>query len=171
MTLGGCAARATPSASTHDSVTSAGSETSPSSSSRAPDEHVADARDSLVPRTPGPLTRAEVETALTRGLGVFLARVDVSPAMTNGRFVGFRLERADDIDDWHSAGADIRIGDVILRVNGIRIERPEQALWAFERLRIARAIDVDLIRNGAPRTISTPIVDLVAQQSARVSSP
>lgn len=109
-------------------------------------------------RAPGPLNRAEVEAILTEGLGRFLARVAVSPVLARGRFVGFRLDAAEDLDAWHAAGADIRVGDVILRVNGIRIERPEQALWAFERLRIANEIAVDLLRGGAQVAVRSPIL-------------
>jgi general secretion pathway protein C len=116
-------------------------------------------------RPPGPLTRAEVEALLARGLGTFLARIEVSPVLDGNRFVGFRLDRAEDLAEWNASGADIRLGDVILRVNGIRIERPEQALWAFERLRIAPAIEIDLVRNGTPRTIRSPIVDAVMQHA------
>lgn len=116
------------------------------------------------PRPPGPLTRPEVEALVARGLGVLLSRVDVSPVLDAGHhFVGFRLDRAEDLADWNAAGADVHLGDVIVRVNGIRIEHPEQALWAFERLRIARSIDVDLVRNGTPVTIRSPIVDLATQ--------
>jgi type II secretory pathway component PulC len=116
-------------------------------------------------RAPGPLTRAEVEALVAQGLGTFLARVEVSPVFARGRFVGFRLDSAEDLEAWRAAGADVQVGDVILRVNGIRIERPEQALWAFERLRIAHAIEVDLLRDGAPRTVRSPILDSTARTS------
>src|SRR5262249_7488472 len=78
-------------------------------------------------RPPGPLTRAEVEALVARGLGSFLARVEVSPVLTGGRFVGFRLDAARDLAAWRASGADVCVGDVVLRVNGIQIERPEQA--------------------------------------------
>ncbi len=120
------------------------------------------------PRPSGPLTREEAERLVARGLGPFLARIVVSPVLAAGRFVGFRLDRAADLADWQAAGADIRLGDVILRVNGVRIERPEQGLWAFEQLRIVPAIDVELLRNGTPVRLRSPIVDRVA---ARASQP
>ncbi|MEI8259353.1 MAG: hypothetical protein WCJ30_27110 [Deltaproteobacteria bacterium] len=120
------------------------------------------------PRPSGPLTREEAERLVARGLGPFLARIEVSPVLAAGRFVGFRLDRATDLADWQAAGADIRLGDVIVRVNGVRIERPEQGLWAFEQLRIVRAIDVELVRQGSPLRLHSPIVERVA---ARASSP
>jgi general secretion pathway protein C len=114
-----------------------------------------------VPRPPGPLNRAEVDALLASGLGSFLARIRVTPVLSRGgRFVGFRLDNARDLDAWRASGVDIRVGDVIVRVNGIRVERPEQALWAFERLRIASAIEIDLLRDGTTTTVRSPIVDV-----------
>jgi type II secretory pathway component PulC len=82
--------------------------------------------------------------------------------------VGFRLEAARDLAAWNASGADIRLGDVIVRVNGIRIVQPQEALWAFERLRIAPAIEVEVVRNGATVQIRSPILDeqTTAQSSA-----
>lgn len=111
-----------------------------------------------VPR-PRLLTRADVERLLADGLGSFLSRVDVSPVVVRGRFVGFRLDGARDLETWRAAGVDLRVGDVIVRVNGIRVERPEQALWAFERLRIVSAVEVQLLREGTLLTLRSPIVD------------
>ena len=113
------------------------------------------------------MTRSEAQAFVAAGLGPFLARVQVTPVLDRGHFVGFRLDGAEDLDAWHSAGADIRVGDVIQHINGLRIERPEQALWAFERLRIAPAIEVEVLRNGAPMTIRSPILDSVAQNATR----
>jgi hypothetical protein len=110
-------------------------------------------------RAPGPLTRAEVDALVARGLGPLLARVRLSPVLDGGRFVGFRLDAAEDLGSWRASGADVRIGDVITQVNGIRIERPEQAMWAFQRLRIASAIDVDVLRDNARASIHSPILD------------
>lgn len=118
------------------------------------------------PRHAGPLTRADVEALLAEGLGAFLARIEVSPVIERQRFVGFRLDAAQDLEVWRAAGADIRVGDVIQRVNGIRIERPEQALWAFERLRIVDAVEVQLRRAGVLLTIRHPILD-AAPSAAR----
>ena len=71
--------------------------------------------------------------------------------MLNGsRFLGFRLEAAEDIATWNASGADIRVGDVIQRINGQTVERPEQALSAFQTLLIAPGIEIHGLRSGAP---------------------
>lgn len=110
-------------------------------------------------RAQGPLTRAEAQALVARGLGSFLATVRVSPVFQAGRFQGFRLDDAENLPEWQRAGADLRRGDVLVRINGVRIERPEQALWAFERLRVLPAITVEFLRDGQPRTLETPILE------------
>src|SRR3989442_13660 len=52
---------------------------------------------------------------------------------------------------------DVRVGDVVVRVNGKSIERPEQASDVFSSLRTAPALVVDLLRAGEPRTVSLSI--------------
>jgi type II secretory pathway component PulC len=105
------------------------------------------------------LTRALVEQTVSQGLGTFLSRVSVSPVLRDAQFVGFRLESAEDLDAWRAAGADLRVGDVIQRINGQTIERPEQALWAFDQLRIAAGVEVVGLRGEAPFRVYSPIVD------------
>jgi hypothetical protein len=105
------------------------------------------------------LTRALVEQTVSQGLGVFLSRVSVSPVLRGARFVGFRLEAAEDLEAWRAAGADLRVGDVIQRINGQVIERPEQAMWAFDQLRIARGLEVVGLRGEASFRVYSPIVD------------
>ncbi len=117
-------------------------------------------------RVPGVLTRADIEEFVAHGLGSFLARIDVSPVLDHGRFMGFRLDRADDLESWRAGGADIRVGDVVRRINGISIERPEQAMWAFARLRVSDAVEVVLRRGADEITVRQPIVDVPRNATA-----
>ncbi len=105
------------------------------------------------------LTRSLVEETVAQGLGAFLSRISVAPVLNGRRFVGFRLEAAEDLEAWRAAGADLRVGVVIQRINGQPIERPEQAMWAFEQLRIARAVEVVGVRGSAPFRVYSPILD------------
>lgn len=126
-------------------------ESAASSGSSASSASAASARTSL--------TRSLVEETVAQGLGAFLSRVSVAPVLDGRRFVGFRLEAAEDLEAWRAAGADLRVGDVIQRINGQPIERPEQAMWAFEQLRIARAVEVVGVRGSAPFRVYSPILD------------
>lgn len=127
--------------------------------------HLAGAEPPLVtgtppaPRAPTPansVRRSAVADIQTRGLGVFFQNVEVEdyPVMREGRFVGFRLRALN--PEW---GVDLKPGDVILRVNGMAIEHPEDAQAALKSLEKASALRVDFERDGKARTLELPIVE------------
>ena len=105
------------------------------------------------------LSRAELEGTVRAGLGAFLANVTVSPALSRGRFVGWRIERARNLVRWTRAGLGIHMGDVVTRVNGGALERPDEALAVFNALREAAELRVELLREGQPLTITLPVRD------------
>ncbi len=108
------------------------------------------------PRTEGTIDRAELDPVLEAGLGRFLGRVTTEPHLENGRFVGHRLTalRSDLFE-----GVDLRAGDTLLRVNGMPIERPEQALAAWNALRVASELTIDYLREGERRQLRFAIED------------
>jgi hypothetical protein len=112
----------------------------------APPAEPAEAEDTA----PAALTHQVLADASARGLGHFLAEVDVSPVVEGGRFVGFRLNSARYLRRWRRAGADLRPGDVITRVNDQPIDRPERAVGCLAALRDATELRVDLLRRGDP---------------------
>jgi type II secretory pathway component PulC len=102
------------------------------------------------------IRRSEVRAAVEKGLGYFLQGVTVDewPVMRQGRFHGFRIRAIH--APW---GVDLQPGDVVTRVNGMPIERPEQADAAFRTLEKAASLRVDYERDGIPRVLDLPIVD------------
>ncbi len=115
--------------------------------------------------TPAVLTRDAVRAAVQRGIGHFLAGVELTPVVEGGRFRGFRLDHARGLRRWNAAGLAIRPGDVVTRINASPIERPEQAQAVFVRAATADAIIVDVLRDGAPVTLRIPVVDAAATVS------
>jgi type II secretion system protein C len=103
--------------------------------------------------------RSVVRAAISDGLGVFLQRVDIDdqPVMTGGKFHGFRIAGLRDPDFW--AGVDLKPGDVVTAVNGMPIERPEQAQTALESLEGAKELRVAYDRDGQPHELVYAIVD------------
>jgi S1-C subfamily serine protease len=97
----------------------------------------------------GVLDREGLDALIDQGLGRLLGRLKVSPVLQRGQFQGFRVTGVDPA--WKSAG--IAVDDVILRLNGQPIERPEQAQAAFESLRVASEISLDLTREGKPKKL------------------
>lgn len=107
--------------------------------------------------SPAVLTRQVLVDAAARGMGHFLSQVDVSPVVEGGRFVGFRLNSALHLRRWRRAGADLLPGDVILRVNGQPIDRPERAVGCLAALREATELRVDLLRRGQPVSVRVEV--------------
>lgn len=102
------------------------------------------------------LKRSRVRAAIGQGLGAFLQNVSVEdwPAMKDGKFYGFKLRSIR--NEW---GVDLKPGDVILRVNGMPIEHPEEADAAMRALDKAPSLRVDYEREGKPRVLEIPIVE------------
>jgi S1-C subfamily serine protease len=105
------------------------------------------------------LARSTVHAAVADGLGVFLQRVDIDeqPVMIGGKFHGFRIAGLRDAAFW--AGVDLKPGDVVTAVNGMPIERPEQAQMALESLEAAKELRVAFERDGQPHELIYAIVD------------
>lgn len=97
----------------------------------------------------GALDRDGVDRVLDAGLGRFLALWLVEPYLEGGRFRGWRVVRG-------PSGA-VAPGDVVLRVNGRGIERPAEALDAWEDARRRDEIVVEILREGRPSTLRFPI--------------
>jgi type II secretory pathway component PulC len=104
------------------------------------------------------ILRAELTRVLDGAPGRFLARIDSEPRFRDGRFHGWRL-RAFFPGDPRFARVDLRPGDVVVRVNGQRLERPDDLFAVWTALRTARELVVELERDGAPRTLRWTIVD------------
>lgn len=98
---------------------------------------------------PGAVSRDTVADMVTAGLGHLLRKVTVEPERSRGRFLGWKLTKLD-VSPACARAMDLQIGDVITRVNGSRIERPEEAHAAMGKLRTADAIRIELIRSGRP---------------------
>jgi type II secretory pathway component PulC len=109
-----------------------------------------------MPATTTSLRRSQVKQGIARGLGYFLQNVSVEdyPVMHGNKFYGFKIK---DINA--ELGVDLRPGDVVMRVNGLSIEHPEEADAAMRSLAKAPALRVDFERDGKPRTLELPITE------------
>lgn len=129
---------------------------------RPAEEPRAEASVAVEPEAPRPLERegtierAELDAVLAGGFGLFLQRVTTEPHLDAGRFVGFRLtELRTEIFE----GVDLRPGDTLLSVNGLPIERPEEALMAWNALRVASELTLEVLREGERRQLRFAIAD------------
>ena len=101
--------------------------------------------------TPTALDRGDLDRVLVRGIAAFFQAVGVEEDLRNGRFVGFRITSIDAENAW-PASVDLRVGDTVVAVNGMPIERPEQAFRVWEELRVASEVRVEFLR-GAERRV------------------
>jgi S1-C subfamily serine protease len=127
--------------------------------SSAPVETVASAEEEAPvapPRREGTIARAELDAVLEQGLGRFLGRVTTEAHLEGGRFVGHRLL---ELRSELFAGVDLQAGDTLVEVNGMPVERPEQALRAWEALRVASELTLDILRDGEARQLRYAIED------------
>ena len=100
----------------------------------------------------GTISRAVLKAELDRGIGRFLQHVRVQAALSRGHFVGWRLVSL------FAKRPDVRVqvlapGDVLLRVNGQSVERPDDVKAVWESLANAKEIVLDIERDGQPSTL------------------
>jgi len=105
------------------------------------------------------LARSRVKGVVSQGLGAFLQLVELDdqPAVVDGKFRGFRIAALHGTRFW--SGVDLKAGDVVTSVNGLPIERPEQAQAAFDSIAAASELRVAYDRDGHPRELVYKIVD------------
>ncbi len=97
----------------------------------------------------GVIDRAGLVAIVDAGLGRLFQQLKVSPSMKKRRFVGFQITAMHP----HWASSTLQTGDVVTALNGMPVERPEQAMAAFESLRTAEQLVVSLLRAGSPVTV------------------
>jgi len=107
---------------------------------------------------PQVLRRAPLRRLLDAGLGRWLQGVAGDRVLAKRRFQGWMIKSLHPGDPCYEA-VDLQSGDIVQKVNGKSIERPEQAFDVAESLRSAPALTVDYLRDGKPRKLSLMIVD------------
>ncbi|MGD0835034.1 MAG: S1C family serine protease [Polyangia bacterium] len=107
---------------------------------------------------PGVLKRGPLLRLLDAGLPRWLQGVEGDRALADHRFQGW-LVKSIYPDDPCYQDLDLRPGDIVQKVNGKAIERPEQAFDVAQALRTAPALVVDYLRDGKARKLSLGITD------------
>jgi hypothetical protein len=105
------------------------------------------------------IPRSTVEHALELGPAWFVRQLSVRPIVTRDeRFFGFQLMALfpgrEDISQ-----LPIRTGDIIQRVNGQSIERPEQFMSIWHSLATASHVSVQLMRGNQSLLVTWVIQD------------
>jgi type II secretory pathway component PulC len=118
------------------------------------EERAVTRRPPAIPDGTDVLTRAALGETLAAGPGAFLGRIRVRAVGEKGVFRGWVI-----LALWPGARTELQPGDVVRRLNGRILERPEDVTALWEALRVAPEIVVDYERGGQPRVYRVPIVE------------
>ena len=106
----------------------------------------------------GTIARSALRAELARGIGRFLQNVKTEAVLSHGHFVGWRvLALFPKRPEVHVQG--IKAGDVLLRVNGVSVERPEDFKSVWDTLDNAKELVLEIERDGQPSALHYDIVD------------
>lgn len=116
----------------------------------------------------GALDRQSLLDVLGRSAGDFLRLVEIEHEADGGRFVGWRIAS---MPSTAPTWLDVRVGDVVTAVNGMGVERPEDAQQIWEILQVSSEIRIDLTRDGERRSVRIPVEDAVAEDTPTELQP
>jgi hypothetical protein len=123
------------------------------SSTRA-DTAVTQKPSAQVSRRGGKVERPALQRVLDRGIGTFLADVELAPHLdVRQHFVGWEIVR------FSYPGVDLHPGDVVTAVNRRSLEKPDDAQKLWEDLRASDAIVVAGERDGVPFLLRYEVVE------------
>lgn len=103
-------------------------------------------------RPPGTIFRSEIDRALARGPGYLLYELGPEPFRLSGTFVGWEITRVfPDEPGLCEDGCDLRVGDIILSVNGDRLETPQALSNMIDALPRTDTLTIKSIRDEKRR--------------------
>ena len=103
------------------------------------------------------IQRKDYERMLDRGASYFIRQIQVTPIKHEEQFVGFRLDKIFPNEPYFEQG-EIRVGDIVQRVNGLPIGRPEQFMQVWVGLKAKQQLIVQIIRKGEPLIVTWNII-------------
>jgi hypothetical protein len=103
---------------------------------------------------PGTIARAELDHVLTGSPAWVLQQVELQEVLNkSSKFVGWRL--ASMPKSWDGFG--VQPGDVVTKVNGASVERPDEFWTVWVGLADAQEIRIDLERDGKPQVATIKV--------------
>jgi len=107
---------------------------------------------------PGVLRRTALVRLIDAGLPRWMQGVEGDRALAKHRFQGWLVKSLYPNDPCYQ-DVDLRRGDVVQKVNGKFIEKPEQAFDVAESLRTAPAIMVEFLREGKHQRLTITVAE------------
>lgn len=106
-----------------------------------------DAESADTAETGAVVTRAELDSFIAKGPPYTLTLVKVEPARVDGKFQGFKLV-AMQRSAAEAVAPQLVPGDIVTHVNGVRLEKPDDYVDAWNLLAEVSKIRIDFIRDG-----------------------
>ena len=100
------------------------------------------------------LTRRSLDETLAQGPGAFLGTIRVRAVQEKKVFRGWTI-----ISLWPGARTELLPGDVVTRLCGRTLEKPDDVSELWGLLRTANEIVVEYERAGEPRVYRVPVVE------------
>ncbi|WP_437783584.1 serine protease [Sorangium sp. So ce1097] len=111
----------------------------------------------------GQLARADVERVLLQGPPWILRRVPVEEVIRAGAFIGWKILALP--ADW--SDIELKPGDVVTRVNGAPLERPDDLFAAYRAVASANELKIAYEREGTARELVVPIFGPPSQETVK----
>lgn len=108
------------------------------------------------PADPYVIERDTLREVLARGPAWFIQQIAVEPVLAGGRFQGFMLLALFDRDPADESPG-LRPGDIVQRVNGMPVERPDQFMKVWDSLADADHLSIRIVRDRQPLLITWAI--------------
>lgn len=108
--------------------------------------------DANVPK--GSVSRPYLDHVLREGPGWLLEKVPVEEVVTNGKFVGWKVRELP--ADW--SGGELRVGDVVTRINEKTLETPNDFWAAWTTLGVTTSVTIAYLRGQETRALTIPVV-------------
>ena len=105
----------------------------------------------------GTIAHADLIAVLDAGPAAFLGKVRPEPTFAQGRFAGWRIGAVPRGPGGFGA-VDLSIGDIVLKVNGRVVERPEAFQEMWDAMRFADRLTVEIDREGSSHVLDFEIV-------------
>lgn len=98
------------------------------------------------------LGKKQFEAFVARGPSFPMRAASVRPVHRDGAFIGYRIAELSPGAS-ETVGDALRPGDVIKAINGVQVDRPDDYMEAWKKLRKMCRIRVDLRRDGTRKTV------------------
>lgn len=113
--------------------------------------------------------RSEYEETVQAGMQTVLRWLFVKPAYGSaGKFLGYQVVEVYKLE---MKDGPLKVGDVLISVNDLPIERPEQAMLVWRGLWGRKSLKLTFQRDGKLKNLTIPVVDDATKKPDEPKSP